>query len=192
MTAALAIAAAAGLAALGAVGRRQASGSQAGGASIPWDPDVPLWHGTRHDVEKLRLNLTNKTLWLTDEQDVAWLYGNRGQAQSWMWEVHLKPKAKVLDLKDLSNPLIRELKDLISGVRESTWGPITDEMWSSFADFGIVEGYAWVPGFFKSRGVDGIWVDDQIGSRKHRSVALFRLSAIQDASKTLIVKDAHA
>jgi hypothetical protein len=60
-------------------------------------------------------------------------------------------------------------------------------MWSSFADFGIVEGYAWVPGFFKSRGVDGIWVDDQVASRKHRSVALFRLSAIESMAKSLVV-----
>ncbi len=186
MSAHLAIAAAAGLAAL-AHSCRRTSGSQAAEASGPWSLEAPLWHGTTHDVERLRLNLTHDTLWLTDEQDVAWLYGSRGKAQSWMWKVHLKPKAKVLNLKDLSNPLIRELKEVISGVRGFTWGPITDEMWSSFADFGIVEGYQWVPDFFKSRGVDGVWVDDQVASRKHRSVALFRLSAIESMAKSLVV-----
>jgi hypothetical protein len=186
MTAALAIAATAGLAAL-AHSCRRTSGSQASEASSPWSPGAPLWHGTIHDVEKLRLNLTHDTLWLTDERDVAWLYGSRGKAQSWMWKVHLKPKAKVLNLKDLSNPLIRELKEMVSGVRGFTWGPITDEMWSSFADFGIVEGYQWVPDFFKSHGVDGVWVDDQVASRKHRSVALFRLSAIESMAKSLVV-----
>lgn len=153
-----------------------------------YTPGQALYHGTPRPFDRLQLGGEAKVLWLTDSRDAAGVYARPYYVRSdvvYLWEIHLKPSARILDLKDLSNPIARALKDKVSEFRTSTWGAISDEDWPSFADFGIVEGYSWVRPFLRSKRVDGVWVDDRAGSKLgHRSIALLNLGAIASATKT--------
>jgi len=145
------------------------------------------WHGTYRDFDKLKKNREG-VLWLALSSDVAFQYGDvhwkPSDSRVKLWRVVLKPSAKIARLDDLSDPVVRELKEGVSMARAMTWGPISDESWSSFADFGILEGYRWTISFLKSK-LDGVVVGDSTGgaSNKHESLALFNMKAIQSSER---------
>lgn len=151
-----------------------------------YDPSHPLYHGTSKDFESLKLS-SNGLLWLTPSREAAIAYSDKHWEKAptkYLWTVQLKSNAKILSLGNLSNKTIREIYESISDLRRSTFGPIKEEDWLSFADFGILEGYQWVKGFLKKRKVDGVTCADRAASQiDHDSVALLRLPAIQSATR---------
>lgn len=152
-----------------------------------------VFYRGRPTDRSLRLN-GDGVLWLALSPDVAQSYGD----EHWhtggtgaLWTVTLKPAAKIVDLSDLSNPVVQELKEKVSEIRTYTFGAISDEEWPSFADFGILEGYPWVSGFLKSRHVSGVLLRDSHNEMDHPSVALLTLSAIAEASVELFDRAAR-
>ena len=148
----------------------------------------PLYHGTYKEFDKLKLN-DLRILWLTDEPEVALAYADRHyrpkDSRLMVWKVKLKPKTRIVDLHDLGNPIVREFADSVNEVRRSGWGAINDEEWAGYATFGMLEGYFWAVKFFKSKGVQGVIVSDRVdGMRRHYSLALLSLAAIESAEKT--------
>ena len=142
--------------------------------------------------QPLRLNTTG-VLWMALTPDVAKGYGDehwhKGKTGA-LWTITLKPSAKIVDFADLSNPVIRKLQEMVSEVREFTWGPISDEEWISRADFGMIEAYPWISSFLRSRRVSGVFIGDNHHGASHPSVALFTLSAIAEASVELFDRGA--
>lgn len=167
------------------VARRHVNAYGGVGQWRPWVPGEPLWHGSPLSFDAPKATGSPKVLWLTDDRDSAVRYASKHYVRSdtaYVWEIHLKPGARIVDMRDLSNPVVRSLKDSVSEIRQHTWGPISDEDWPSFADFGLIEGYSWVRPFLRSRRVDGVWVDDTVdGTRGHRSIALLNTGAIASA-----------
>lgn len=114
-------------------------------------------------------------VWLAPDRDTALSYGPR------VVEVHLAPSARIIDLRDLSDTVVQELKDTASSSRERTIGyPISDADWPSWADFGMLEGNTWAVPMLLKGGIDGIVVSDSRGSSAvaHDSLALLNLSAV--------------
>lgn len=144
----------------------------------------PLYHGTPLDFEGLKLN-QNGILWLTPNLEAATRYAQKYYVQSpakYVWTVQLKGAAKIVDLGDLSHKVVRELYEMINDSRRSGFGPIAEDDWPSWADFGILEGYRWVKGFLKKKRIDGVTCSDTVDSQvPHDSIALLKLSAIQSA-----------
>jgi hypothetical protein len=140
------------------------------------------YHGTTSEFESPRLD-DHGVFWLAFEPGVANQYAGEyyKQGNPRLLEITVRPDTNIVDLKDLNNPIIRDLKDSISKYRETTIGlPIRDENWDRWADFGIVEGYGWVRDFLVDKGVDGLVVDDKISNTSHRSIALFNLDKIEN------------
>lgn len=158
------------------------------GGSHDWAPpgaSTAFWHGTPLDFESLRLG-PDKILWLTDNRTVAATYARKHwykNPEVQLWEIYLQPKSRIISLRDLNNPIIRQLKEQVSGIRKFTWGEITDESWPDFADFGILEGYSWVRPWLKQKRVDGIWVADSNAGIGHMSIALLNIKAIARSTK---------
>lgn len=141
------------------------------------EPDQKLFHGTPHTFDQLKPNGYG-IIWLAPDAAVAKKYSepywNAGHGR--VIAVTLSPKAKVVNLKDLSNPIIRELKEQMSEVNKYTFGAISDESWvKSYADFGVLEvkNGLWTR-FLKSKRVDAVVVADsvQTSAIKHESVAV--------------------
>lgn len=148
----------------------------------------PLYHGTSRDFDKPKKNGLG-ILWLAPNARVAQEYAaKRGNRSGFVWEIVLKPSAKIADLSDLKNPVIHELYESVSDTRRSTFGPISEEEWPKFANFGIFEGYPWTVKFLASKRIDGATCRDAITSISipHDSVALLNLRAIQSAEKKLV------
>jgi GNAT superfamily N-acetyltransferase/8-oxo-dGTP pyrophosphatase MutT (NUDIX family) len=148
--------------------------------------DRILYHGTKKDFTELQPN-EHGIVWL-GEQDTAGDYSAQHyqKGESRVLKVEIAPNAKIVDLRDLSDPLIRELKDKISEWRKNTWGhPIPDEDWASgkmpWADFGVLEGgnLQWVIPYLKEHGVDGVIAGDVSNKgRKHDSLAVLNPEVI--------------
>jgi hypothetical protein len=148
----------------------------------------PLYHGTSKDFEKPKKNSLG-ILWLAPNARVAQEYAaKRGNRSGFVWEILLKPSAKIVDLHDLHNPVIRELFESVSDTRRSTFGPISEDDWPSFASFGIFEGYPWTVKFLASKKIDGATCRDAIRTMgiPHDSVALINLRAIQSSTRVVV------
>ena len=114
-------------------------------------------------------------VWLAADKETALSYNSR------LLEVRLYPSASIVDLRDLSHPLVRELKDAASASRESTIGyPIPDKDWARWADFGMLESNAWAVPLLLDGGADGVLVSDSLGTAAtpHDSLALLDPSAV--------------
>lgn len=152
-----------------------------------YDSHKPLYHGAKVDFEKPKLN-NNGILWLAPNVKVALDYATPyyHSGDSYVWELRLKPNAKVIDLGDLSDPIVQELrKGFISPLTNQ---PISEASWPSYADFGILEAKRWVRGFLRKKRVDGVTVQDSLGTTaiQHDSLALINLGAIAAAEKKVV------
>lgn len=98
---------------------------------------------------------------------------NHRNGEPRMFEVRLKQDANIVDLRDLSNPIVREYKDQFYPNRpDETWAT-QDASWTR------VEGNPKTVPFMKSKGVDGVIVNDQLKrGRPHDALALINESAI--------------
>jgi hypothetical protein len=152
----------------------------------------PLYHGTSHNYEKPKLN-PRGILWLTPNPVVAAEYAtpHYHKGESFVWKFQLKGGAKIVDLSDLSHPVIREVFNSTNESRKYTLGPWTEEDWERHTDFGTLEQFAWLPKFLKSKGIDGVTCRDSISTIgiPHDSVALLKLSAIASMEKQVVTPD---
>ena len=150
-------------------------------------PQNPLYHGAQADFEKPKLN-GQGILWLAFTPKVALDYAtpHYHKGDSYLWEVKLKGGAKIIDLGDLSDPIIQELRQGV--ISPITNQPISEASWPSYADFGILEAKRWVRGFLRKKRVDGIVVKDSLGTTaiQHDSVALINLGAIAKLDKRVV------
>lgn len=153
-------------------------------------PGQPLFHGTRHDFPKLKRNALG-ILWTTPEPGIAAEYARVWYDKKplvYAWEITLKPRAKVVELTDLSQPAIRALFDATNEVRGSYLGPWTERDWAEHSDFGTLEQFRWAARFLAERRVDAVVVQDKQGTTdvRHMSVAVLRMSAIDTLQRVVI------
>jgi hypothetical protein len=151
-----------------------------------YDRRKPLYHGTTKDFAKPKLQ-GNGVLWLTPNPKVALRYAvpyyHKGDA--YLWEIQLKPNARILELGDSSNPVIRKLiDDLNASSQLSKW---SYEDWPKEADFGILELKPWIRNYLRSK-TDALTVQDTMGTTgiSHDSVALLNLRAIESMEKKVV------
>lgn len=145
-----------------------------------------FYHGTQRDFEKPKLNALG-VLWLAPNPKVAEEYARKSysSSQGYLWEVRLKPGAKIVNLRDLSHPAVRAAFDMMNESARSGLGEWTEQDWQERVDFGMLEYRRWMVGFFKKRRIDGLVVQDTLSTTpvKHESVALLRLSAIESMTR---------
>lgn len=145
-----------------------------------------FYHGTQLEYDKPKLDGLG-IYWLAFDPKTAMEYATKYyiQGKPKIWTIVLNPRAKIIDFRDLSNPIIREIKESVSRKRESTTGhPINDAQWASWADFGVIESNPGLIKFLRSKRIDGLVVKDNNGRADHDSVALFNLRAIAQAQIT--------
>jgi len=184
---------------------RAASGSSAGGTGLGRPPggllplELPCYCLTRAPAPVSRYHAISASLgdqgtWWRGTRDgglspnahgIVWLAPDRGTALSYgprVLEVGLSPSASVVDLRDLSDPLVRKLKETASASREATVGhPISDDAWPLWADFGVLEANGWAVPLLLEGMADGVLVSDYRGTAAvvpHESLALINPSAI--------------
>lgn len=142
-----------------------------------------LYHGTTKDFSKPKLNGLG-ILWLTENPRVAAQYGHKHYVRTpiaYVWEIDLKPTAKIVNLRDLSNRAIYAAFQAQNEANRSGMGDWSESDWKQRADFGVLERWGWMVGLLKKKGLDGVYVQDTLGTVDipHSSVALFKLSAIE-------------
>ena len=142
-----------------------------------------LYHGTTANFTKPKLNGFG-VLWLAENPRVAAQYGHKHYVRTqvaYVWEIDLKPSAKIANLRDLSNRAIRAAFEAQNEANRSGMGDWSESDWEQRADFGVLERWGWMVGFLKKKGLDGVYVQDTLGTTDipHTSVALFKLSAIE-------------
>ena len=148
-----------------------AAGKPAKTAAIGLGTQI-FYHGTATDFDRLEPN-QDGIIWLGDkrtarkyaEQDAQHHEFCGRKAHIRLLKVRLKPGALLVDLRDKSNPLIREF--LVK-----KWGDVDDPKVET--THRCLEN-RWAPAWFRERGVDAVLVDDSTtGSAKgaHLSVAL--------------------
>ena len=146
----------------------------------------PYYHGTYHSFEKPKLS-GHGIFWLTDNKRAALKYSSPYYAKGdkWLWTIYLKSGSNVIDLADVSNPVIDDLREMLN---KSLLQPISVEDWGKNADFGLLEFKSWIIGFLKSHGVDGVFVKDKLGTMPiaHGSLALFKLNKIANIEKNKV------
>lgn len=143
-----------------------------------------LWHGTKHEgLPKLKPYLG--ALWLAYSPHIAAEYaaaGGRGLTGD-IWKVVLKNSARIPDLRDLRDPVTRELFTEWQ-IREK---PITESAWKRL----MASSKAWVHIEFSSFAFDwlkarvpGFAAGDYVGtSHEHDSVALFDMTAVRSMKR---------
>lgn len=124
-----------------------------------------------------RLN-AHGIFWLTDNPEVASEYAAQKSSAS-VREYSLKPEAVVVRLDDLSNDVVRELYRMVSQTRRWAFGEIAEKDWPSFADWGVLEAYAWAVPFLQEHGVDAVVVRDHTGRTAHESLAVLNLDVLK-------------
>lgn len=149
----------------------------------------PYYHGTYHDFSKPKLSGYG-IFWLTDNRRVALQYSSPYYAKGdkWLWTIHLKSGTNIIDLADVSNPIINDLREMLNKI---LLHPISEEGWGRQADFGLLEVKKWIIGFLKERGVDGVFVKDKLGTMPiaHRSLALFKLGKIASVEREKVSEE---
>ena len=151
-----------------------------------------FYHGTDKEFEKPRLN-PRGIFWLTGNPKVAFEYGNKYYSKkpvAYVWEVELKPNARLANLKDLSHPAIRAAFEAQNEASRSGMGVWSEKDWEDHADFGLLERWGWMVKLLKSKRLDGVFVRDTLDTTPlaHDSLALFRLGAIASLNKTTVDK----
>jgi hypothetical protein len=162
----------------------------ASGSLVKEQVDETMFHGTATDFDKFKLN-KNGILWLAYEPETSQAYAsfaarNKNTSNSFLWQVELSSKARIIDMEDLSNPIIQQIKKSLSDERKMRFGSeIDDKDWKDYANFGSLEYHPWIRKFLKSKRIDGIIVNDSVTttSTKHKSIALFNLAVITDTSR---------
>src|SRR5438105_522635 len=104
------------------------------------------YHGTQADFDKLKLN-KDGILWLSPTKEASSSYTEKYWHKSedkFIWEVEISQDSIIINLNDLSNPIIKNIKNQVSDARKFTYGEIADADWHKFADFGLLEGYPWI------------------------------------------------
>jgi 8-oxo-dGTP pyrophosphatase MutT (NUDIX family) len=146
-----------------------------------------VFHGTQeaYDIPKPS-KTAYKILWATEDQSVAANYANKRMAgDPVVWAITLKPSVNIVDLTDLSYPVIREIKEDISlGNRYTGGGEISDDRWPRYADFGILEGNPWVVKKLRANGVLAVRCKDtssMSGGTYIQSIAILDDRAIASA-----------
>jgi hypothetical protein len=156
--------------------------------SYTYDRRLPLYHGARASFDKPKLNALG-ILWLTPNPIVAAEYSTPyyHKGESYLWKVYLKPGAKIIELGDVSNPIINDLREQLNSSFYQL-GPVSAEEWPRIADFGIMESKRWVRGYLRKKRVDGLTVKDTLSSTpiQHDSVALLHLGAIDSMEKQVL------
>jgi ParB-like chromosome segregation protein Spo0J/GNAT superfamily N-acetyltransferase len=144
------------------------------------DTEVAWYHGSNSETEFETLQKNAQGIvWLADRASAnryARIHYRRGESR--LFEVYLKSNARVIDLRDLANPVVREFKDIVNQDRKMGMGPIADESWPGWADFGMLEHYEWAVKWFRSKRVDGLLLKDAAGAFDHESLALLNPRAI--------------
>lgn len=143
---------------------------------------MKLYHGTNHDFKKPKLNGFG-ILWLTFNPRIAFQYGAKhysDKAVSYVWEIELKSGVKIPNFRDLKNPAINAAFEAQNEANSMGLGAWTEDDWRQHADFGVLERWGWMVGFLKKKRLDGVIIQDSLGTIDipHASVALFRLGAI--------------
>lgn len=148
-----------------------------------------MYHGTGADFSKPKLNELG-ILWLSHNPIVALEYALKRRPNGFLWTVKLRADTTLVDLSDISLKPIRELFEGANDVNRYGLGEWTEQDWVRHADFGILERFRWASKFLASRKlggrkIDGAIVKDTLSTTplRHPSVALFRLSAIESASR---------
>lgn len=119
-----------------------------------------------------------------DIHGIAWLVpkGDRYlSAYSRVLKVRFLRSASVIDMRDLSHPGVRAVKDKVSMLREPLLGhPLSDDAWLSWAGSNTLlrSGNEWVVPLLLESGVDGIVVDGRGNPAAPRFLALLNLSAV--------------
>jgi len=147
------------------------------------------YHGTSKDFEKPKLNALG-ILWLAPNPKVAQEYATPHwvKGPGYVWEIHLKGGSKVVNLRDLSHPVVREAFDMMNEQARMGMGAWSEEAWGTQADFGMLEYRRWMIGFFKKKRIDGLVVQDTLSTTplKHESLALLRLAAIESMERKVV------
>jgi 8-oxo-dGTP pyrophosphatase MutT (NUDIX family) len=144
-------------------------------ASIDTNTRV-LYHGTNKDEDfnEVKPDMYG-ILWLA-ETDAAQDYTIRSyrEGEPRLFEVRLKSNTKLIDIRDLSDPIVREYKEV------EFPDTLDAEYLERWATWRRVEGSPKLVKFMKDRGVDGVIVNDQLKrGRPHDSVALFNRDKIE-------------
>jgi 8-oxo-dGTP pyrophosphatase MutT (NUDIX family)/ribosomal protein S18 acetylase RimI-like enzyme len=140
-----------------------------------------FYHGTndKRAFDEVRPDVYG-ILWLADAVAARdYTTKNYNQGEPRLFEVTLKPNAELIDIRDLSDPIVRQYK-------ENEFPNVSDaEYLERWATWRRVEGSPKLVKFMKSHGVDGILVNDQLKRRRpHASLAIINREAI--ASQKLL------
>lgn len=143
----------------------------------------PELHSTRGMMRKSRISTAGRRPRSAVVEGVYY----HGTSKGYVLKVRLKPDAKIVELTDLSNKAIRALFEDVNEqqrVRGVT-GEWSERDWVRDADFGILEHYRWSAKLLKSKKIDGVLVNDTVGTTgvPHKSLALFRLSTIESVEQ---------
>ena len=145
-----------------------------------------LWHGTGGDFK--RPQRRNGVLWLAFSPHVASRYGHSLAAV--MWRVTLKPSAKIVDLRDLNDPVSRAF--YAEYCKWGHWRDIGEGDFLRLLNYSTIENEKWALPFLMKR-VDGVVVPDDTTSAlpvtytsqnlQHLSIALLDPSAVESFEK---------
>lgn len=143
-----------------------------------------VFHGTPYDFDELRPSDTG-LFWFALDREVAERfsvhrsYVPAGNAA--VWETRLADGARVVDLADLAEPVVRALKENYSSTAYAAryGASLSDEDWvRHYANFATLEGERGVVKFLRSRRIDGAVVDDNLKGEAFRSLAIWNRRAI--------------
>jgi hypothetical protein len=141
------------------------------------------YHGTHHDFERLKPKADYlKAIWLGD-LETATVYAE-GYLRQGVIQVELDPNARVVDMRDVTDPIMVEYLALINeqakyGVFGS--GPSAEEWANKWYDYGELEHYRFSGPFFRSKKVDALLVRDVqgwSGGKKTVSLAVLNKNRI--------------
>jgi hypothetical protein len=161
--------------------------------------DIILYHGTNSedDFDAVQPN-PHGIIWLGEyktAEKYAKTHYKKGEAR--IFEVGLKDSAKVLDLRDLSSPLVQEIKDRLQGRARIFYGNdyvMGDSEYQNRADFTLLEGSEWVLPYLLEKGIDAVVVrDNSSGSSTyadHDSMAVINPDAIESQRLVQVRKTA--
>ena len=148
-----------------------------------YQSDQPLYHGTAASFDKLKPNGLG-IIWVTPDMKVAQQYATPSYAkgQPRIYKVTLKPNVRVVDLRNVQDPIVQRLMADFNALRKHTVGSeIEAQSWPKWADFGLLEvnGGQWTR-WLKGKRVAAVTCSDSVltSAVPHESVAVLSPSAI--------------
>lgn len=133
-----------------------------------------LYHGTNSEQEFDEVKPDSYgIIWLAEKEFANdYTKYNHRTGEPRLFEIQLSPDAKLIDLRELSDPIVRTYKD-------KYYPQLPDEKWADAAMWTRIEGNPVTVPYFKQSGVDGIIVGDQLKrGRPHDSIALINPNTI--------------